>query len=86
MKFGNHILQYKEELLQDLNALMSLESVNGVKDDDCQKALEFMLKRARDFGLTGERITDNSAHITLGSGGKDCAVLAHLDVVPAGNN
>ena len=44
MKFGNHILQYKEELLQYLNALMSLESVNGVKDDDCQKALEFMLR------------------------------------------
>ena len=29
MKFGNHILQYKEELLQDLNALMSLESVGN---------------------------------------------------------
>jgi succinyl-diaminopimelate desuccinylase len=86
MKFGNHILQYKDELLRDLNTLMSLESVSNARDEECQKALAFMLKRAGDFGLTGEQITDSSAHITLGDGGKDCAVLAHLDVVPAGNN
>ncbi|HCA05039.1 MAG TPA: hypothetical protein DEO32_03970 [Ruminococcaceae bacterium] len=86
MIFGSNILKYKDELLQDLNILMSLESVNGAKDEECEKALEFMLKRANDFGLYGEKVTDNSCHIKLGSGGSDCAVLSHLDVVPAGNN
>lgn len=86
MKFGNTILQYKDELLSDLNTLLSLESVDGVKDEDCAKALAFMLKRAEDFGLSGAQVTERSGHVTLGDGGKDCAVLSHLDVVPAGNN
>lgn len=86
MLFGDKILKYKDELLADLNILMSLESVDGEKDEDCAKALAFMLKRAEDFGLTGEKVTEKSGHIKLGEQGKDCAVLSHLDVVPAGNN
>lgn len=86
MLFGNNILKYTDELFQDLNALLSLESVDGVKDEECEKALDYMLKRAADFELDGERVTKHSAHIKLGKGGKDCAVLSHLDVVPAGNN
>ena len=48
--------------------------------------MNFILKRAEDFGLTGERTTDKSGHITLGDSGKLCGVLTHLDVVPAGNS
>lgn len=86
MLFGNNILKYKDELLQDLNILLSLESVDGARDEECAKALAFILKCAHDFGLSGEQVSDKSAHVTLGEGGKDCAVLSHLDVVPAGNN
>lgn len=86
MLFGDNILKYKDELLRDINMLISLESVDGVRGEECVKAMEFMLKRAADFGLHGERIGEKCAHITLGEGGKDCAVLSHLDVVPAGNN
>ncbi len=86
MKFGDKILDYKDELFDDLNKLLSLESIDGVKPEECEKALGFMLSRARDFGLEGERVTDKSAHVQLGSGGKLCGVLSHLDVVPAGNN
>lgn len=83
---SDKILHYTDELLADLNTLMSLESVDGEDNGACDKALEFMMKRARDFGLTAERVTDKSAHVTLGDGGKLCGVLTHLDVVPAGNN
>ena len=86
MNFGHKILDYKDELLNDLNTLLGFESVSGEKDDECDKALEFILKRANDFGLTGEKVTDKSAHVELGNGGSLCAVLSHLDVVPAGNN
>ncbi len=86
MLFGDNILKYKDELLRDLNMLLSLESVDGTQRGECVKAMEFMLKRAADFGLHGERTGEKCAHITLGEGGKDCAVLSHLDVVPAGNN
>ena len=86
MKFGDNILKFKDELFDDLDKLISLESVDGAKPDECKKALEFILARARDFGLEGELVTGQSAHVQLGSGGKLCGVLSHLDVVPAGNN
>lgn len=86
MKFGDNILKYRDEFFEDLNKLMSLESVDGANPGECKKALDFILSRAGDFGLDGELVTEQSGHVTLGSGGKLCGVLSHLDVVPAGNN
>ena len=86
MLFGNKILKYKDELLSDLNTLLEFESVASQRPEECSAALNFILKRASDFGLAGEQVTDKSAHITLGSEGKLCGVLTHLDVVPAGGN
>ncbi len=86
MIFGNKILEYKDELLADLNTLLSFESVDGQNNEECSKALDFILKRAEDFGLIAEKVTEQSAHIQLGNGGKLCGVLSHLDVVPAGND
>lgn len=42
--FGNKILDYKDELLKDLDTLLSFESVDGEKNDECDKALDFILK------------------------------------------
>lgn len=86
MLFGEKILDYKEELFKDLNTLLSFESVDGEKTEECEKALEFMIKKAKSFGLDAERVTESSAHVQLGEGGKLCGVLSHVDVVPAGNN
>ena len=86
MMFGDKILKYKDELLADLNTLIGFESVANEKPEECQNAINFMLKRANDFGLTGEQVTDESMHIQLGGKGKLCGILSHLDVVPAGNN
>lgn len=86
MLFGDKILQYKEEMLSDLNTLLSIESVDGEKDEECRHAMDFILKRATDFGLSSEVVTAKSCHVDLGEGGKLCGVLSHLDVVPAGNN
>ena len=80
------ILEYREEMFDDLNRLLSIESVDGARDGDCAAALDFILKRAEEFGLTAERVTAKSAHVDLGKGGRLCGVLSHLDVVPAGNN
>ncbi len=86
MIFGNNILKYKEEILKDLNTLISIQSIDGEKNDECQQAIDFIKKRAEDFGLEFEQVTDKSAHVQLGNGGKLCSVLSHLDVVPAGSN
>lgn len=86
MIFGDKILKYKDELLADLNTLIGFESVANEKPEECQNAMDFMLKRAKDFGLVGEQVTSESMHIQLGDKGKLCGILSHLDVVPAGNN
>ena len=46
-QFIKEFLKYKEELLTDLNTLLSFESVDSVKDDECEKALDFVLKKAK---------------------------------------
>ena len=86
MLFGDKILLYQDEILKDLEYLLSIESVDGEKNDECERALAFIIKRAQDFGLDYELVTDKSVHVQLGEGGKLCGVLAHVDVVPAGNN
>lgn len=85
MLFGNKILKYKEEFLKDLNTLLSIKSVADEYPDECEKAMDFILERAKAFGLTAEKITDESMHAELGKGGRLCGVLSHLDVVPEGS-
>ena len=72
MLFGEKILDYKDEMFKDLNTLLSFESIDGEKTEECEKALEFMLKKAESFGLVSEQVTDTSAHVQLGEGGKLC--------------
>ena len=71
----NKILEYQDELFADLNELMAIESVDGARDVDCAAALDFILKRAADFGLTSEKVTEKSAQVELGEGGRLCGIL-----------
>lgn len=86
MYFGKKILEYKEEILSDLDTLLRFQSIADENGGECKAALDFILKRADDFGLTTKNIQDKAGHIEIGNGGKLCGVLTHLDVVPAGNN
>lgn len=85
MLFGNNILKYKDEIIKDLQELLSIESIADSMPQECDKALEFILNKADEFGLVSEKVTNQSCHITLGEKGKICGVLSHLDIVPAGN-
>lgn len=86
MSFGKNILKYKDEMLKDLNTLISFQSISGEHRDECEKALNFMLEKAEEFGLETKNIENIAGHAQLGEGGELCGVLTHLDVVPAGNN
>ena len=79
MLFGDKILKYKDEILNDLNTLLSIESVADSMPGECDKALEFVLNKAKEFGLAEERVTQLSGHITLGDSGKLCGVLSVED-------
>lgn len=86
MSFAEKILDYKDDILSDLKKLLEIESVSSENPEECKKALRFIINRAKDFGLITENIDDKACHVELGSSGKLCGVLTHLDVVPAGKN
>lgn len=56
MMFGDKILKYKDELLADLNTLIGFESVANEKPEECQNAINFMLKRAMTLALQANRL------------------------------
>lgn len=86
MSFGEKILEYKEEILKDLDELLKIRSVYAEDPQKCKEALHWMLKKAENFGLVTKNIDNKAGHVQLGEGGKLCATLTHLDVVPAGDN
>ncbi len=85
MSFGENILKYKEDIIADLSELIAIKSISGYQED-CTAALDWMMKKAESFGLTTKSYDGLAGHVELGSGGKLCGVLSHLDVVPEGNN
>ena len=85
MSFGEKILDYKEDIITDLAELIAIQSVTGIQES-CKEALDWMMKKAIDFGLRAGSINNVAGHAELGEGGKLCGVLTHLDVVPEGNN
>ena len=85
MSFGDKIMDYKADIITDLAELIAIQSVTGIQED-CKKALDWMMRKAQEFGLTANSYDNVAGHAELGSGGKLCGVLTHLDVVPEGNN
>lgn len=85
MSFGKKILEYKADIISDLTELIAIQSVSGYQDE-CTKALDWMMNKAESFGLTTKSYDGLAGHAELGSGGRLCGVLSHVDVVPEGNN
>lgn len=86
MSFSEKILDYKDDILKDLDELLKIRSVYAEDPKKCKEALDWMLKKAESFGLVTKNIDNKAGHAELGKGGKLCATLTHLDVVPAGDN
>ena len=58
MSFGKNILKYKEEMLKDLEKLISFQSISGEQPEECVKALNFVLDKAKEFGLNTKNVDD----------------------------
>ena len=75
----------KEELLEDIRALVKIPSIHG-DACECRRALEYVKKRAEDFGLKTKMTKEKDACvIDLGSGPETVGILAHVDVVGIGD-
>ncbi len=84
MSFGEKILDYKDEILNDLNQLIKIRSVSSIDKSAASKALEYILKRADEMGFKTKNIDGIAGHAEYGEGEELAAVLTHVDVVPAG--
>lgn len=84
MSFGEKISDYKEEMLRDLDQLMRIRSVSSTDKAAAAEALGYILKRAEEMGFSTVNIDGLAGHAEYGEGEELAAVLAHVDVVPAG--
>ncbi len=83
--FGETILRYREDILHDLDALMRIRSVSASDKEAAAQALTYMLQRAEEMGFRTKCIDGIAGHAEYGEGEEIAAVLAHVDVVPAGD-
>lgn len=83
----------KEELIQELQQLIQIESVkdeNNFSDimpfgAGPKAALEFMLQKGIEQGMITKNVDHMAGHIEMGQGEELVGVLCHVDVVPAGD-
>ena len=81
--FDEFILTHKDEFLSDLDELLHIPSVSAEGAEVPSKALEWVLEKARSFGLSTKNIDGIAGHAEYGDGECICGVLTHLDVVSA---
>lgn len=87
-----NIKQYEAELVADLQNWLRINSVKDERDAKPRQpfgrgiadALEYVLKRAEDFGFYTVNVDGYAGRIEWGSGKDEIGVLGHVDVVPAG--
>lgn len=87
---SDKILNYKDEILEDVINLVRIQSV---REEPCEgkpfgedpaKALDYCINLAKNMGFKVKNVDGYAAHIEYGKGEGLVGVLSHCDVVPAG--
>ncbi|MCX4312541.1 MAG: Sapep family Mn(2+)-dependent dipeptidase [Clostridia bacterium] len=79
------------DILNDLAEIVAVPSVystpapNAPYGKPCRAALDWFVKKSREYGLKAELIGGACAYAETGEGDECIGILGHLDVVPAGN-
>jgi succinyl-diaminopimelate desuccinylase len=90
VNIGKEIKKYKDEILEDIIRAVSIQSVRSAPKagmpfgEGPAKALEFCLDLSHSFGLTVSNLDNRAGYAEYGEGEGNVGVLAHVDVVPAG--
>lgn len=90
MLFGQKILDYWDDILRDLEELVAIPSVCGAPEGDFPfgkepaRALDKVIELSQKYGLKTKNIDYYAAHAEYGEGKENAIVMAHVDVVPAG--
>ena len=89
-KLDQRVYELKDELIADIRAWVSVPSVQAAPVDgkpfgeNVARALDLALETGRKFGFVTRNIDYYAGDISMGSGEQTMGMLAHLDVVPAG--
>ncbi|MDO4545628.1 MAG: Sapep family Mn(2+)-dependent dipeptidase [Bacillota bacterium] len=77
--------EMKQQMIRNLCDFVAIESVSS-DSEKIREAMDFILDLAADMGLRSQRLLDGQIGIVeIGRGGETLGILAHLDVVPAGD-
>ncbi len=83
---------YKEQLIKSTQELVSIPSVKGEPQEgkpfgqDINRALEYALKLGEKLGFLVGNVDGYAGFIEFGRGKETLGILAHLDVVPEGED
>ncbi len=89
--FGEKILEYWDDILQDLAKVVAIPSVAKPTEgphpfgDDCARVLDTVVEMAQGYGLQAKNVDYYAAHAEYGEGEGNAVVMSHMDVVPAGD-
>lgn len=88
--FGEKILNYWDDIVADLKEMVAIPSVsiNGNDEypfgEDAAKAIDLAMELSKKYGLDAKNVDYYAMHAQYGEGDENAIVMAHLDVVPAG--
>lgn len=91
MQFGYKILDYWDDILTDLKEMIAIPSVSGDPEGiypfgrEAARAVDAALGMAARYGLEAKNVDYYAMHAQYGEGEENAVVMAHVDVVPAGD-
>lgn len=92
MDLKEKVLGYKEEVVKEIQNAIRVKSVKEAPlpgmpfGEGPAKALDHFMDLAKKLGFKAEKFDNYAMHIDMGEGEETLGILAHVDVVPEGDN
>ena len=88
--FKNDIEKIKNDLIDSIIGVCKYKSVSEYNEEskypfgiECNKALEYVLEKAKEFGFKTKNLDGYCGYVEIGEGEELIGIIGHLDVVPA---
>lgn len=92
MDLKEKVLEYKDEVVKEIQNAVRVKSVKEAPlpgmpfGEGPAKALDYFMNLAKKLGFKAEKFDNYAMHIDMGEGKETLGILAHVDVVPEGDN
>ena len=92
MDLKEKVLDYKDEVVKEIQNAIRVKSVKEAPlpgmpfGEGPAKALDHFMDLAKKLGFKAEKFDNYAMHIDMGEGKETLGILAHVDVVPEGDN